>query len=467
MFPRYDLDLSILRVYKKNQPLENKNFFSWSKDKIKSGDLTFVTGNPGRTNRLSTVAELEFLRGVRIPDSVIYNSELRGAITEFHRRNENAALSTHDTLFSIENSLKVNRGKLQILNSKAFMKIKEDEESKLRKINSEPFESIEKAYSMYKDFYNSFRYLEQLDGNSKLLRFAKIIFRSGVELEKSNDKRLHEFSESKLPEIKMEVFSDAKIYDETEEFYLRNYFTKLREILSPDHPLIRKLFKELSPEKLAEKLVKNTTLKNVKNRQKLFNNNELVKKSKDPIFEIVALIDEPARQAREKYEVEIESVLLTSNEKIAQLRNKLYGSNTYPDATGTFRITYGTIKGYPEGGVTINPITILQGAFDRATGYDPFSLPTSWLNSKSKLNLSTAFNFVTSNDIIGGNSGSPLINQKAEIIGLIFDGNIQSLGGDYYFDPDVNRAVSVASEGIVETLKKIYKTERILKELNL
>jgi len=467
MFPRYDLDLSILRVYKKNQPLENKNYFPWSKDKIKEGDLTFVTGNPGRTNRLSTVSELEFLRGTRIPDSLMYNSEQRGHITEFQYRNENAAMSTHDILFSIENSLKVNRGKLQVLNTKKLMKVKQEDEAKLKKINPEPFLAIEKAYSKFNEIYNSWRYLEMTDGYSKLLRYAKIILRSGDELVKPNEKRLHEFSDSKLPEIKMELYSEAKIFDETEIFFLRNYFIKLREILSPDHVLIRKLFKDISPEKLAEKLVKNTSLKDIKKRQELFGHKDLITKAKDPLIAIAALIDEPARVARDQYESEIESVLLNSSETIAQIRNKLFGTNTYPDATGTFRITYGTIKGYREGSTMINPITFIQGAYERATGYDPFDLPVSWLKSKTQLNLKTALNLVTTNDIIGGNSGSPLINQKAEVIGLIFDGNIQSIGGDYYFDPEVNRAVSVAGEGIIESLKTIYKADRIVKELNM
>jgi len=467
MFPRYDLDLSLLRVYKNNKPLENKNYFPWSKEKIKEGDLTFVSGNPGRTNRLSTVSELEFLRSVRIPDSLMYNSEQRGFITEYQKRNENAAMSTHDILFSIENSLKVNRGKLQALNSSKLMKAKQNEEAKLRKMNAEPFVAIEKAYARYMDFYKPWRYLEMGDGYSKLLRYTKIILRSGAELEKPNDQRFHEFSEAGLPEIKMELYSEAKIFDETEIFFLRNYFIKLREVLSPDHPLIRKLFKDISPENLASKLVKSSSLKDIKKRETLFGHKNLIAQSKDPFFAVVALMDEYARVARDQYESEVESVLLSSSEKIAQLRNKLFGTNTYPDATGTFRITYGTIQGYKENGNMINPITMIEGAFDRATGYDPFELPTSWLKAKSQLNLKTSFNLVTTNDIIGGNSGSPLINQKAEVIGLVFDGNIQSIGGDYYFDPEVNRAVSVAGEGIIEALKSVYKTDRIIKELNM
>lgn len=467
MFPRYDLDMAIVRVYKNNEPLKNEHYFSWSKQALKENDLTFVTGHPGRTNRLSTVADLAFQREVRLPDTLMYNSEVRGFLSEYQDRGEEAALSSHDLLFGVENSLKVNRGRLVALNDQKLLQAKALEEKKLKAKVPEAFAAIDKAYTQWKAIYPSWRYLEVLDGNSKLLGMAKTMVRSGVELAKPNEKRLREFTDSRLPELKMQLFSEAKIYPETETLLLKNYFLKLREILSPDHELIRQLFKEKSPAELAASIVKKTSLKEISKRQELFGKTDLIEEMDDPLLAVARLMDTYARSIREQYENEVDSILVANHEKIAQARFKVFGTDSYPDATGTLRISFGQVKGYKEGLKNIKPFTYLGGTFERATGYEPFELPGSWIKSKAQMNLETPFNMVTTNDIIGGNSGSPVINQKAEIVGLIFDGNIQSLGGDYYFEPEQNRAVSVVNLGIIELLKKVYKAEGLLQELKM
>ncbi len=467
MFPRYDLDMALLRVYKNNEPLKNEHYFSWSKQAAKDQDLTFVTGHPGRTNRLSTLADLAFLREVRIPDTLMYNSEIRGILTEYQNRGEEAALSSHDLLFSVENSLKVSRGRLSALNDHGLILAKQKEEAKLKKQVPEAFAAIDGAYAKFRSIYPAWRYVEVLDGNSKLLWIAKTLVRSGVELGKPNEKRLREFTEAKLPELKMQFFTEAKIYPETEVLYLRNYFIKLREILSPDHEFVNQLFKVKSPADLAVELVKKTSLKEISNRQELFGKQDLIVKKEDPLLKVATLMDVYARAIREKYENEVDAILVVNHEKIAQARFKLFGTDSYPDATGTLRISVGRVQGYKEGLKEVNPFTFLKGTFDRATGYEPFELPESWINSKKQMNLETPFNMVTTNDIIGGNSGSPVINKNAEIVGLIFDGNIQSLGGDYFFEPEQNRAVSVVNTGIIELLKKVYKADAILQELKM
>jgi hypothetical protein len=467
MFPRYALDLSFLRVYKNNEPLKNEHYFSWAKEAPKEGELSFVTGHPGRTSRLSTVSDLAFYREVRLPDQLFYNSEVRGFLTEYQTKGGEALMSTHDQLFGVENSLKVTKGRFQALNDRQFIAAKQKEEAMLHKHLPASFAAIDTAYSKWKDIYPEWRYLEVLDGNSKLFWMAKTLVRSGVEIEKPNEKRFREFTEAKLPQLKQELYSEAKINKETEALYLRYYFIKLREILTPDHELIRVLFKEKSPEQLAQWVVEKTTLHEKSSRQELFGQSANLSKSKDPLIEVARMIDTYARPLREKYENEVEATLIAEHERIAQLRFKLFGMNSYPDATGTLRISFGQVKGHKEGAKEIPAMTLLQGAFERATGYEPFALPPRWIEAKGTMDLKIPFNMVTTNDIIGGNSGSPVINKNAEIVGLIFDGNIHSLGGDYYFEPNQNRAVSVVNAGMVELLRKVYKLDALLKELKL
>jgi hypothetical protein len=467
MFPRYDLDLAFLRVYKNQEAIKNENFFSWGSKPLKNGDITFVTGHPGRTNRLSTTADLAFTREISLPDSLMYNSENRGFLTEYQNRGGEAVLSSHDLLFGIENSLKVGRGKLEALNDQKLIRAKTKEEEALRKQVPNSFAAIDKAYSKWREFYTAWRYLEVLDGNSKFLYIAKILHRSGVELSKPNAKRFREFTEAKLPQLKLNLNSEAKIYTETETVLLKNYFVKLREMLSPDHELIKRLFKEKSPGELASYIVSRTKLGEISKREELFGNQDKISKSEDPLLKLVAQLDAFARPLRERYENEVESVLIAEHEKIAQARFKVYGTKSYPDATGTLRISIGQVKGYFEGGREVQPFTFIKGTFDRATGYEPFQLPASWITSAPKINQDVHFNMVTSNDIIGGNSGSPVINREREVVGLIFDGNIQSLGGDYYFDAQQNRAVSVVHTGIAELMKNVYKADSLIKELKL
>ncbi len=233
-----------------------------------------------------------------------------------------------------------------------------------------------------------------------------------------------------------------------------------------DDPFVKQLFGKKSPEDLASELVKGTKLKNLKVRQQLFDGGaKAIAASKDPMILFARAVDPEARAARKLYEDRVEGQAKKASELIARAQFQLQGTGTYPDATFTPRLSFGQVKGYQENGRTVAPFTYLAGAFDRHSGRDPFALPKTWLAAKPRLNLQTPMNLVTTNDIIGGNSGSPLFNAKAEIVGLVFDGNIQSLGGDYGFDEAVNRTVSVHSAAILESLEKIYRAARLAEEL--
>lgn len=475
-FPRYDLDVSFLRVYENNKPLATTDYFKWSEKGAQENDLSFVTGNPGSTSRLLTIAELEFIRDYSLVNSLMNMSELRGFLTEFQNRGAEQKRISNAKLFGIENGFKASKGRREALIDPNLFNKRILEEKKLRtKINANPklkkkygsaWSEIDEAYKLYKNIYIEYDNIERSSYGSRLFGIAKTLVRAAAELPKKNELRFKEFTESQLPQLKQQLFSSAPIYDEFEIAMLTFNLTKMRERLGADHPYVKMVFEKKSPSELVNSLIKSTSLKDIKVREKLFaGGQDEILKSKDPLILLALQIDPEGRRLRKYYEENIESKLKKADEKVAQAQFAVYGSNTYPDATFSMRISYGAVQGYEEKGKWISPLTKMSGAFERHTGSDPFALPESWLNAKTKLNLETPFNFCSTNDIIGGNSGSPVINKNAEIIGLIFDGNIQSLGGDYGFDAKVNRAVAVHSSALIEALDKVYDAQRIVGEL--
>lgn len=476
MFPRYDYDVSFLRVYDHDKPLETKDFFKWSKDGAREDELTFVTGHPGKTSRLLTISELEFERDVALMNRLLLYSELRGVLTEFQKRGPEQKRISNSKLFQIENSLKAYKGRHQALLDKNLFDKKVAAEKALRqKVSSNPkwrkeyghaWDDIAAAHAELRKIYTRLNQIENSTYGSRLFAIAKNLVRAAAELPKPNEKRFREFADSNLPQVKQYLFSTAPIYDEFEIEMLTFGLTKVREQLTADDPFVKKVFGAKSPAEIAEDIVKNTKLKDVKERRMLFEGGQkAIDQSRDPMIQFALLIDPDARAVRKKYEDEIETKIKQADEKVAQAHFAVYGSNTYPDATFTLRISYGQMKGYEEMGHYVKPFTTIAGAYQRNTGRDPFALPQSWLKAKSDLVMSTPLDFCTTNDIIGGNSGSPVINKDAEIVGIIFDGNIQSLGGDYGYDESVNRAVAVHSASILEVLQKVYGATRIVEDI--
>lgn len=476
MFPRYDLDVSFLRVYDKDRPLENKEYFKWSKAGAADQELTFVTGHPGHTSREFTVAQLEFTRDMELVQDLIYYSEARGIWTEFQNRGPEQKRISGDKLFGIENQLKRLKGEYEALLDKSMVAKKVAQENALRKrVNANPkwrkeygnaWNEIKSALEQYKKMYFRYGRIEYTSMGSRLFMTAKSLVRAATELQKPNEKRFREYADSALPQLKQRLLSEAPIYNDVEIAGMTFALTKMREQVGVDDPLVKKIFGQKSPAQLAEFLVKNTQLADVETRKKLFDGGEkAIQDSHDPMILFARLIDPETREIRRKYEDEIETKIKQNTEKIAKARFAIEGMKNYPDATFTLRISYGQVKGYEENGNFVKPFTTMGGAFDRATGSFPFALPDSWLKAKDQMNLATPFNFVSTNDIIGGNSGSPVINKNAEVVGLIFDGNIQSLGGEYAFDEKVNRAVSVHSSALLESLKKIYGAQRVVNDI--
>ncbi len=477
MFPRYDLDMSLLRVYDKGQPLKTPHHFTFSPSGAKEGELTFVTGHPGSTNRLDTMAMLETDRDLVKPTVLFHLSEYRGLLAQFQTRGEEQRRVSEDDLFGIENSIKAYKGEFQALLEPSLIGQKRAAERDFQnRVNARPewkklyggvWASIESAQRRFRQLYVPHKYLEAGYGfRSDLYRHARRLVRMAAEYPKPNGERLEEYADARKPEMAQITTSKAPIYPELEIETLTFSLTKLREALGADDPAVRQLFGKRAPREIATDAVTGSRLGDASVRKALMEGGQAaVAASGDSMIALAKLVDPVARKLRKQWEDEVESVLVSGQEKLAKARFAVYGKSIYPDATFTLRLSYGAVKGWMENGTAVPPFTILGGTFERATGRFPYALPESWLKSQPEMNLSTPFNMATTNDIIGGNSGSPMINRDAQLVGLIFDGNIHSLGGSYGFDPKLNRAVAVDSRAILETLDKVYGARRILEEL--
>jgi V8-like Glu-specific endopeptidase len=474
-FPRYDLDVSFVRIYGKDgNPAKFDQYLRWSSQNAKDGDLSFVSGNPGGTSRLLTTAQLEYDRDVKLPYALYKLSEWRGFLNEFAKRSPEAERTSKKDLFYIENSLKAYKGRQAALADEKFFasrvaaekdfRAKVEKDPKLKKELGGAWDGIAAAMDKLRGYR---RELELEKGpQAETFGWARELVRWADESGKPNGERLKEYMDSRLPQLKQGLFAKAPIYDEFETAKLAFSLDKMREELGADHPVIKRVYGNKSPLQLASELVKNTKLKDDKVRRELFDGGKAkIEASKDPMIVFARSFDAEARAARKRIEDEVEGAAKKNGELLAKAYFAIYGQGTYPDATFTLRLSYGKLAGWKEGDKEIPALTNFAGAYERHTGADPFALPKTWLDAKAKVNPQTPFNIATTNDIIGGNSGSPVINKDGEVIGLIFDGNLPSLGGDYGFDESNNRAVAVHSAALVEALDKVYGAKRIVDEL--
>ena len=486
MFPRYDLDVSFLRIYGADgKPMAMPHHLAWSDGQLKEGDLSFVSGNPGGTSRTKTMAQIDDERDVRLPRNMSYAAELRGYLTAYQYRGGEQKRHSADTLFGFENWLKSMKGQHQALADKAFYAQLAAQEQSLRdKVAAKPelqreygpvWARIAELVRQGQSLRTEFMALE-MGPMSDLFRIARQLVRYGDEVGKPNGERLKEFADARLPQFKQGLLSNQPIYDEFEIATLTWSLTRMREDLGPDHPVIQQMLGQRSPLQVATAAVKGSKLKDLRTdkngnatggaRKALFDGGPAaIAASRDPMIVLARAIDPAARAIRKRFETEIEGPMNQQQELLARARFAVEGDSTYPDATFTLRLSYGTVKGYVEGGKPVAPFTTIAGAYARHTGADPFALPPTWLKAKPRLQLDVPMNFITDNDIIGGNSGSPVVNQKGQVIGLVFDGNIHSLGGDYGFDGALNRTVAVHSAVLIEALDKVYGARRLVQEL--
>jgi hypothetical protein len=476
-FPRYDLDMSMLRAYEDGKPAKVADYFPFSAHGAEAGELAMTIGNPGTTQRQLTIAQLERVRDDDLTQGTWYLSEYRGMLNEYARRGKEQARTSEDDRFGFENSLKAYKGELEALQDPEVFAYKRKQEAELRAfVNADParkakfggaWDAIAKAEAAYRQFDMRYRFVERGRGfQSDEFAYARLLVRGAAERAKPNGERLREFTESALPGVTQRLFAEAPVYPELEETTLGWSLTKLREWLGADDALVRDVLGKEAPEAMAKRLVSGSKLADPKVRKALWEGGQkAIDESTDPMILLAKKVDPEARALRKRYESTVESVENKNAELIAQARFAKYGTSVFPDATFTLRLSDGVVKGWDEKGRAVPPFTDFAGAFARDTGADPFKLPDSWHAAKDKLDLSQRLDLVTTNDIIGGNSGSPMINRKGEVVGLVFDGNIESLGGAFWFDERVNRAVAVHSGGILEAMRKIYGADRIVDEL--
>jgi Peptidase S46 len=479
-FPRFNIDMALVRVYENGQPVKSDNYFKWSTAGAKEGNLVFVTGNPGSTSRLDTVAHLEELRDTSIPIVLRLLERREAMLKRYMALGEEQTRQGQNELNGVQNSLKVYRGQLKGLKDPALMARKQKEEQALRKaIADDPerqkkygdaWDAIAKAHQNYPTYIKERRIFEQMGGfNSTYLTFARQLVRLAAENEKPNNERLLEYTDARRASLELALYSPAPIHNDFEELKLADSLGFMVELLGDDNPLVKQVLAGKTPAARADEMISGTKLGDVAVRKELAAGGKAaIEASTDPMIVVARMIDAKAREVRKRYESELTGVERANYAKIARALFETEGTKLYPDATFTLRLSYGAVEGYMENGQKIPPFTTLGGLFARSDKFKhefPYNLPERWVAKKSALNLNTPFNFVSTNDIIGGNSGSPTINQNGELVGLIFDGNIQSLVGDFMYDPSVNRAISVDSRGMLEVLKKVFGATEIVSEL--
>jgi hypothetical protein len=476
-FPRWCLDMSILRAYENGKPASTPNHLRINWDGADPGDPVFVSGHPGNTDRLLTVAQLETQRTAFMPFWLMRFSELRGRILQYAKTGEEPRRTTESYLNQIENAIKVRRKQFDALLDPALFEAAAGKERALRTSvasssglagSASAWDDIEKAQLVWRDMLVPHTFIEGGAAfNSQLFVYARTLVRAAAERARSNEARLAEFTETRLPAVKQGLEAPIPVYPEFEILRLSFGLERMREWLGPDHPLVRQVFGNDSPDTLAARLVGDSKLADPAARLALYEGGQAaIEASQDPMIRLAAAVDPTARELRKRFEEQVEGPVQRGQEAIAKARFAAYGTSDYPDATFTLRLSYGAMMGWNEKGEEVRPWTELSRAFERATGEPPFKIPPRWLAAKDRLTMTTPANFTTNNDIVGGNSGSPMLNAKGEIVGLAFDGNIHSISGSYWFDERMNRSIGVHPAYMREAMDKVYGAKALLEEID-
>ena len=480
-FPRYDLDITFFRVYENGEPAHLTHYFQWTQAGVRAGDLVFVPGNPGSTGRGNTMAQLEFSRDVSYPFLLKTYQQRLQALKAFAAESaENARIAQED-IFGIENSFKAITGyrgglvdaKLMAKRAAAEKQLRTDAMGKF----GDPWGEIAQAMAVQKEVYFPLTFLERRAGfRGDLAGFARTLVRVTAEKQKPNGERLREYRDSGLASLEQRLFSTAPVYKSLETVLLTESLTEMQEHLGAGDPTVKQVLGGRTPAEVAKDAVANTKLDDVAVRKQLYQGGEAaVSASSDPMIALLRAVDGEARKARKQFDDQVDAVVRRNGAVLAKARFATGGTDTYPDATFTLRLSYGDVRGFVEDGQGIVPkgthvpyFTTIGGAYKHAAekgNVDPYQLPESWMKNKGKVNLNTPLNFISTPDIIGGNSGSPVINKKAEVVGIIFDGNIQSLPWNFMYEDTIGRSVAVDARGISEALRNIYGATELADEL--
>ncbi|HYE26541.1 MAG TPA: S46 family peptidase [Clostridia bacterium] len=482
-FPRYDLDIAFFRIYENGKPVQlGRNYLKWSSQGVKEGDLVFVSGHPGGTQRLLSMAEIKYLRDVVLPYNIENLTRTNNVLKKFASESEENARVAGDDIFGVENSLKVVKGRRDGLNNPQLVAKKQAEEDQLRKtVMGDPklkaaygdaWDQIAKAVEVQRSmFLANVMFNRNTAFAGELAALARTLVRVTVEKQKPSNQRLSEYSDARLPSLEQQLFSTAPIYKDLERTLLTNSLSVMQEKLGAGNPTVQKVLGGKTPAEVAQNLIQNTKLEDVEFRKKLYEGGpEAIAASTDPLIVMMRSIDSESRAIRKDVEDKVESVLRSNTTKIAKARfAATQGTETYPDATFTLRLSYGPVRGYQHNGKTIPWFTTMGGTYDHAAAHgnkEPYELPASWVAAKGKFEMKTPFNFVSTNDIIGGNSGSPTVNRAGEVVGIVFDMNMPSLVWNFAYDESQGgRCVHVDSRAIIESLRKIYNAGPLADEL--
>jgi hypothetical protein len=475
-YPRYDLDFALFRVYENGQPIQSQNFLKWNPKGAADGELVFVSGHPGSTQRLDTLAQLEAERDLYEPATLKILHSRIDTLKKYSATGPEASRRAMTQIFGLENSLKAYDGREKGLQDKRVMDAKRADEAKFKaQVAANPqwkaaygsawdqiAASEKKVQTRFKE-----QYFHGL--NSSLASLAQQIVQYVAEIKKPDGERLAGYHESQLESLRLALFSPAPIYPDMEIARITGALELDLAEAGPNDPWVKMVLNGKSPHEIATELVNGTKLTDPQVRKKLIEGGEsAVAASTDSMIVLARKLDPTRRELTKWLEDNVQSVEQRAGEQLGKARFAAFGESTYPDATFTLRLSYGQVKGYPMNGTIAPPMTTMYGLYDRSASFGdtgPFELPQRYVDGRTKLDLSTPFNFVTTNDIIGGNSGSPVVNKNGEIVGLIFDGNIESLVGDFVYEGETNRAVAVHTAAITEALRKIYGADALANEL--
>lgn len=477
-FPRYDLDICLFRAYENGRPAKVKDYLRFSPAGAHDGELVFVSGHPGGTSRLLTIAELRYQRDQALPLRLETLKRREVLLVNWSARAQENARRARELLFGVQNSRKALDGRLAGLLDPDLMKPKEQPESdfKAQLANKPEFADALSAYDRISEATSKmavqavpYTLLEGAQAFScDSFRIARTLLRAGEERPKPNGERLREFSDSGRTSLELALFSEKPIYPDMEILMLTDSLTMLADELGDEDPRVQKILAGQSPRERAAALINGTKVRDVPFRKRLYQGGSAaVSEANDPMIDLACLVDPECRALRKVVEEQTEAKQ-QAHAAISRARNAILGNAGYPDATFTLRLAFGTVKGYSEQGQWVPPLTIYAGLYQRASEMHdrpPFDLPLQWEKAKSRLNLNRPLNFVSTDDIIGGNSGSPVVNRAGEFVGIIFDGNLESLPWDYAYNDKQGRATSVHSAAILEALNRVYRVNDLVQEL--
>jgi len=478
-FPRYALDAAFLRAYEDGRPVATPNHLKWNPNAPQEGDATFVAGNPGSTQRLLTVAQLERLRDQQLPLQLIQGSELRGRLLAYSASGEEAKRVSVDPIFGLENSFKVWYGQHQSLLDPTFFGKKQQEEAELRQRVAadpalvqrigDPWTELEAVEAAARELAVPYRQLAtSAGGGSTLYGIANAIVGLARERAKPVDQRGPGFTEAAVARVRARLEEETPLSADLEEIRLGFWLSKTREYLTVDNAGVQTLLGRESPEALAERAVEGTRLDEAAYRVAAIDMTvEQLAALNDPMIDLAMRNADQSAALQAEWGARVAVPTARAAERVAQARFAVYGDNLYPDATFSLRLSFGQVKGWTYRGVTVPAFTNIGGLYQRATGAEPFNAAEDFLAAEDRVNKETVYNFVSTNDIIGGNSGSPVINAEGEVIGAAFDGNIHSLGGAFGYDGELNRTVTVSTAAITEALRNVYNQPRLLAELGV